>query len=63
LKWNKQISTLPTETAAEALGYMMTVTRANIADQPSRHQALILDIDQMPISFTYTSKNALEVFH
>ncbi|KAI2509922.1 Pogo transposable element with KRAB domain [Fragilaria crotonensis] len=51
----------PTETAAEALDYMISVARPKVADQPSRHQDYILNMDQTPIPFTYNNNKTLEV--
>ena len=52
----------PAETAAEALDYIMNVARPKVFNQPGRHQNFILNMDQMPVPFTYNnSRKTIEV--
>ena len=50
------------ETAAEALDYIITVAQPKVADQTSRHQDYISNLDQTAIPLlTYNAKKTLEV--
>jgi hypothetical protein len=49
----------PTETAAEAIDFMMTIARPKV-NQPHRHPDFIINMDQTPIPFTFNSKSTLE---
>jgi hypothetical protein len=51
----------PAETAAEALDYTMNVAHPKVVDQPGQHQDFILNMDQIPVPFTYNSRKTLEI--
>jgi hypothetical protein len=51
----------PTETAADALDFMINVARPKVMAQPGRHQDFIINMDQTPIPFTYNSRKTLEI--
>jgi hypothetical protein len=51
----------PTETATDALDFMITLARPKVTDQASRHPDYILNMDQTPIPFTYNARKTLEV--
>ena len=58
---HQQISTLATETEAEALDFMINVACPKVMAQPGLHPDFIINMDQTPIPFTYNSRKTLEI--